>query len=584
MARVEWTRQSGDDVETVVGMLLCSQFRNAVRVRPSQGDGGIDIFVPGPAGWGTERAVWQIKRYCHNLTGTEKRAIKRSYSRVVETSKKEGWRITEWHLVMPLDLTTQNIGWLDSYTAAADFPRETHGLLLCDTLAGEHPKVIDYYLRDGKERLQAELNHLTALLSGRANRNENNPLIPADILTDLTSIHKALNACDPFYRYDFAVSDAPPSDMSPSEDDLVAVCAMPQDSVWITIKIFASSLAALEERPITAQFHLAVPEDDDELRQQVQKFIDYGAPLSMPAGTVSGSLNLPAGLGGDLSGASLQVVNAVNVAGDDTELAVAMLAPDSETVIASTIIRRTEITSGQGDGFRTVWVDKSNLFNIEMLGTSSAPQEHTWNIQVAYNLNGRRPADVVDSLKFLAAMHAPNRVGLGLTYGPKNFNIADAPLSAEQDPDARRWSAVAEALARIQDHVTVLLRLPAQMTQDQWFDIVTATKLVSGEPVTGTVSGTATVVHHEPQLEPEMGKLYEFASIKATTFTLGEDEIVVGKEVLFFAGRYLEVGEDESTLQPVSENSVTMRYTGACEVGRVLARHLQGLANMDSPT
>ena len=95
------------------------------------------------------------------------------------------------------------------------------------------------------------------------------------------------------------------------------------------------------------------------------------------------------------------------------------------------------------------------------------------------------------------------------------------------------------------------------------------------------MSGSATVVHHEPQIEPEMGKLYEFASIRATTFMLGGEEIVVGKEVLFFAGRYLEVGDEESTLEPVSENSVTMRYTGDCEVGRVLARHLQGIANID---
>ncbi|MBN7457655.1 restriction endonuclease [Mycobacteroides abscessus subsp. abscessus] len=58
-------------MEAVVGVLLCSRFPNAVRVRPSQRDGGIDIFVPGPASWGKERAVWQIKRYCHNLTGTE---------------------------------------------------------------------------------------------------------------------------------------------------------------------------------------------------------------------------------------------------------------------------------------------------------------------------------------------------------------------------------------------------------------------------------------------------------------------------------------------------------------------------------
>ena len=51
------TRQTGDDVEAVVGMLICSRIPNAVRVRPSQGDGGIDIFIPGPAGWGKERAV-----------------------------------------------------------------------------------------------------------------------------------------------------------------------------------------------------------------------------------------------------------------------------------------------------------------------------------------------------------------------------------------------------------------------------------------------------------------------------------------------------------------------------------------------
>jgi hypothetical protein len=81
---------------------------------------------------------------------------------------------------------------------------------------------------------------------------------------------------------------------------------MGQDSVWINFKIYALSLAALEERPVTWRLQLAVPADDDELRAQVEKFIDYGAPLSMPAGTVSGFLDLPAGLGGDLSGGSLQ--------------------------------------------------------------------------------------------------------------------------------------------------------------------------------------------------------------------------------------------------------------------------------------
>ena len=428
---------------------------------------------------------------------------------MVETSKKEGWRITEWHLVMPLDLTNQNLGWLDSYVADADFPCETHGLLLCDTLAANYPKVIDYYLRDGKERLQAEMDNLTRILSGRLNRQENEPLDARRRMTDLTSIYKALNACDPFYKYNFGVSDDPPPDEpSPDEEGLVAVYAMRQDSVWITIKIYALSLASLEERPITWRLQLAVPADDDELREQVQKFIDYGAPLSMPEGTVSGSLDLPGGLGGDLSGASLQVSNVIEQQIDDER-------NRAGHCDARTRLRHRDrqhhhqadrIQSGQGGGFRSIWVDNANLFTIEMLARNTSQRELTWNFHVEYDLNGRRPADLVDSLKFLAAMHAPNRIGIGLTYGPREFSSGGTASSADRDREAKRWSVIADALARIQDHVAVRLRMPAEMTKDQAIAIIEAAKLVSGEAITGTMSGSFTVEHQETQIEPETGQ------------------------------------------------------------------------------
>ena len=80
-----------------------------------------------------------------------------------------------------------------------------------------------------------------------------------------------------------------------------------------------------------------------------------------------------------------------------------------------------------------------------------------------------------------------------------------------------------------------------------------------------------TVEHQEPEIEPaiepEMGKLYEFVAIKAIKITLGEDEISVGKEALFFRGQYLEIGDDESTIKPVSDG-VSIRYTGELEVQR----------------
>lgn len=564
-------------------MLLCSRYPNAVRVRPSQGDGGIDVFLPGPAGWGKERAVWQIKRYCDNLGGTEKRAIKRSFSRVIETSCKEGWRITEWHLVMPLDPTSQNLGWLDSHVADAGFRCETHGLMFCDTLAANYPKIIDYYLRDGKERLQAEMDNLTRILSGRLNRQEDEPLMPADVLTDLISIYKALNACDPFYKYNFDVSDKPPPDEpSLDEEGLVAAYAMCQDSVWITINIYALSLAALEERPITWRLQLAVPADDDELRKHVDKFIDYGAPLSMPVGTVRGSLDLPAGLGGDLISASLQVINVIEQVDDEeTELAIAMLAPDSDTVIASTTIKRTKLSRGQGGGVRSIWVDNANVFTIEMLAKNTQQRELTWNFQTEYDLNGRRPADIVDSLKFLAAMHAPNRIGIGLPYGPEEFTSGGTAPSADRDKEAKRWSVVADALARIQDHVAVLLRMPAEMTTDQAIAIIDAAKLLSGESRNGTMTGPFTIIRQQTQLEPELDTLYEFIAIRLLKITLGSDEIPVGKQALFFRGKYVEIGDEEFTIEPMAE-CVSVRYTGEPEAGRLFGRPMPETAGTDS--
>ena len=153
----------------------------------------------------------------------------------------------------------------------------------------------------------------------------------------------------------------------------------------------------------------------------------------MPEGTVSGSLDLPAGLGGDLSGASLQVINVVEQRVDDeeTELAIAMLAPDSDTVIASTTIKRAEFSRGQG-GARSVWVDNAKLFTIEMLVKATDRRQLTWNLNTEYNLDGRRPDDVVDSLKFLAAMHTPNRIGIGLTYGPQEFSSGGTAPSSER--------------------------------------------------------------------------------------------------------------------------------------------------------
>lgn len=45
MPRVEWSRRTADEVETVIGIALCRENPDAIRIRPSQGDRGVDIYV-----------------------------------------------------------------------------------------------------------------------------------------------------------------------------------------------------------------------------------------------------------------------------------------------------------------------------------------------------------------------------------------------------------------------------------------------------------------------------------------------------------------------------------------------------------
>jgi hypothetical protein len=576
MARVEWSRHP-DDIEPAVGMLICSQFPNAVRVTPSQGDGGVDIFVPVKDA-DKQREVYQVKSFHERLNSSRKRQITRSLKKVITTALEEGWEITKWHLVMPLDLTDNELRWFhDELTKDCGFPCEINGLLFCDTMAARYPKVIDYYMRDGRERLQAAMNNLTAVLSNRKSREENDALAPADVSGDLASIYRALNDCDPFYKYEFSASDNPPTPQpSADEPDLVAIHAMEHESVWIAVKIKARSLAALQECPVSGHLTIAIPKADGELHQQFEKFVDYGAPVAMPAGTVSGTLDFPGGLGGNIGHASLQVLAVPDAnPSEPAELALAILAPDSDAVLARTVVKRIDLSTGQV-GLRSVFADAAGLFTLEML-MAAGSVEGKMNLSVEYDLAGRRPAELVDGLEVLAHWHAPNRIAFGLPYGPPDFGVV-ATVPTEKDPESRRWATLARALTTLQDHVKVLLKMPEEMTKDQAIGIIEASKVVAGEPVTGTFSGTVVVIHKEPpQVDRDPEQVYEFAAIKMLKFELGDDVIEVGKQALFFLGRYSRTDDDESEIEPVSEG-VSMRYTGDAEVTHVSARHFSGSA------
>jgi hypothetical protein len=238
------------------------------------------------------------------------------------------------------------------------------------------------------------------------------------------------------------------------------------------------------------------------------------------------------------------------------------------------MIRRTELSAGQ-TGVRSVYTEKAGLFTLEMLVQGGA-FEGTMNLNASYDLAGRRPAELVDGLKVLGAWHTPNRIAFGLTYGPPDYGVvATVPTEHDRDPD--RWSPICDALARIQGHVQVLLKMPTQMTRDQAIEILEAGKLVAGEAVTSTISGQFTVTHQgPPQLKREADTVYEFWYVETIEIELGDATITVGKQARFFLGRFVEIEAARSVIEPITGEAVSFRYVGDLEETHVMGRQFLG--------
>lgn len=101
MSRVEWTRRTPEEIESVLGILLCRENPAAERIRPAKGDHGIDVFVPTPDGW----IVYQVKSFTESLTGSHKRQIKKSWLRFLEFVDERKPEVKAWCCVRPLNAT-----------------------------------------------------------------------------------------------------------------------------------------------------------------------------------------------------------------------------------------------------------------------------------------------------------------------------------------------------------------------------------------------------------------------------------------------------------------------------------------------
>src|SRR6266536_1063495 len=521
----------GEDVEAVVSMLLCRRHERAARRRAGRGDRGVDVFVPVDRG---RIDVYQVKRYDRSLTAAQWRKIKESYDRLVEAVAEGHVAVLNWYLVMPLDQSEADAAKFAQLVASAPFERcEWKGLAWLDALASEYPEVVDYYLADGKARLEEAHCDLMAVLGARASASDG---ADAGATTDgLTALHRTLNRRDPLYRYDFAVGSVDDRDaFVPAEPpgSLVFTVQLSDGDVCVTWHVHARCDESVRERPIPIGLRLDA-DQDPTLPESLRLFADYGKPFSAPHGTVTISLDLPGGLGGTRENGSVRIgptaeeaahryVMRLRAVGSDGAAA----APVRLEMSAPTVGARGTRLYGEHDG---------GAFTVEVFHDF---EPATMNIRFsALDPTGRPVVSVLDGVEFLHAV-AGSSLEVAAEHGPfmafGDVGTHDGkPEQRDEEPGSGEQAVLEalRALAAMQAHTTTTLLVPDRMTRGDACEWQNVARILAGEIVVDPRLGELRTELQKPPGEPLDGE-HAFAVISDLAVRVGKQHVVLGKQAL----------------------------------------------------
>jgi hypothetical protein len=570
VARVEWTRIEPGDIEQVVAILLCRENPAAVRVRPSRGDGGIDILVP-LDGTATV-AVYQVKSFTANLTQGQKAQAERSFRRLMDYAAVRGLRIAEWYLTMPLNPTNENLEWLEGFTAGHGLLAQWRGLDFLEGLAADHPSVIDYYLRDGKDRLQAALESITAVLrttmrTGPAQAGAGGPegtLEPAEAMRTLTALHAVLNEHDPHFAYDFSVDTVRPE--FADQPGLVAALQEGDGKRWVTIKVFARCAESLAERPVPLSIWITV-EPGSDLQRDIEAFDKYGAPFTAPAGTTDAEIALPGGLGGAITGGSVRIEAPVGAPGTGHDIRLQVTDPVGE-VIAETLVHMQPPTTGpSGTGVRGYGTEQHGAFALEVL-TDLDAQTVSYTVHLG-DLAGKPPGLVLPGVRLLREFRHPNGLRIARPYGPVTHQPELLPKGSDSIEGMGIIADLIEALAVIQDRTTTQVTVPdfAKLTMPEARPILHTADLIRGAAVTVPWEGITLHVHPGTATP---GDIFQALVYRELRLSVGEAQASLGYEQIHLPAARVDPGSvtrhgdhDDIRIVPVGETPAVITYRAA---------------------
>jgi hypothetical protein len=562
MARVEWSRRTAEEVETVIGVMLCRANPAAIRVRPSQGDKGVDVYVPKDGKW----TVYQVKSFTGSLTSSQKRQIRKSWESFLRFVEEKSLVVEAWYLIRPENPTWEDQEWLEHLTDGAGFPCSWQGLDHCEALAADHQPVVDYYLFDGKDRLQEALRHLlTAMQVSGASADLTTP---ADAVEGLDSLHVALNSHDPHYRYDFTVQRLEEGQLPLITDQpgLVAAVTRGHGGTAVTFRILERYREATSDRPVPGRFTL-VAEPGTAEAGAVRDFVEYGIPIASAAARDL-DIDLPGGLGGSHEEGTITLGPARLDTAQPSELDLVILDSDDAEVAVAELNMEPATTGLDGKRFAVSGQERYGTFSMVMRAN---PVDERLNMSFTANeLTGKAPADVLPGLNALAAMRPPNRFFLRLRNGPVLDQPHDIPEAIASG--AERLIRICDALATIQKNTLVPIRVPdlTETNVDEAREWMRVARLLNGDVLSMTWNRVAVELRENVELPDVVEDAFTVATHMPLAVKVADADVDLGFQLAqLTAARIDEADLDNGRPKsssvhfiPAGDNSGTVRWVG----------------------
>lgn len=489
MGRLEWSRFGGDDIESVVSMFVCREEPHAFRIRPSQGDGGIDVCVPLDS---DHYEIYQVKKFTQNLGSSEKRQIKKSHKRIQTYATKRGWTIDRWHLTLPLDPTPENTKWLEELEKTGPFPCDWIGLPHLEGWVARYPDIVDYYFRDGRERMQHEIAQFVQLsgiqMAGPLSTSPEDftALQPAMVQGQLAALRDTLNRRDPHFQYDIAVghtfAEAAATGSYPAR---VASTSRQIGDSTVTFHVLARCAESVVERPITFHATLIAKTGSDEHRD-IEYFFKYGRPPSRPLDVQNFSADMPGGLGGDFEAAKMTL--GASTPGETFDRRMSILSPTDDLLATVDLRMHHTTTNSDSTGIASRGTDSVGFLEIEPLGSIRDGKVEMTLLVHRGDPTGHYPDQIEPSLSFVHHFTAPNRFRIERTRGSGGSVEQDIP-AVPRNRDTVSWNNVllryVRALITIQRYTPIELKVPDLAVEgvDHVEDVLRTARLLNGEEV-----------------------------------------------------------------------------------------------------